>query len=63
MRTVNLAVHVVCCRTGLHADEIVHLMDWLPTFLAAAGKDGTKKDLLDGYRSKALVSQRCPARR
>jgi len=36
-------------------------MDWLPTFLAAAGKDGTKKDLLDGYRSKALVSQRCPA--
>ncbi|MEJ2384340.1 MAG: arylsulfatase [Xanthomonadales bacterium] len=35
-------------------NEIVHHMDWLPTFAAAAGKDDIKEDLLDGYRSKAL---------
>jgi arylsulfatase len=29
-------------------------MDWLPTFLAVAGKDDIKEDLLDGYRSKAM---------
>jgi arylsulfatase len=29
-------------------------MDWLPTFVAAAGKKDIKKDLLDGYKSKAL---------
>jgi arylsulfatase len=29
-------------------------MDWLPTFLAAAGKVDIKQDLLDGYRSSAL---------
>jgi arylsulfatase len=29
-------------------------MDWLPTFLAAAGKADIKEDLLDGYRSSAL---------
>ena len=28
-------------------------MDWLPTFLAAAGKDDIKEDLLDGYSSSA----------
>ncbi|MCU0988704.1 MAG: arylsulfatase [Xanthomonadales bacterium] len=35
-------------------NEIVHHMDWLPTFVAAAGKDDIKEDLLDGYKSKAL---------
>ena len=35
-------------------NEIVHHMDWLPTFAAAAGKDDIKEDLLDGYRSKAM---------
>ena len=29
-------------------------MDWLPTFLAAAGKADIKEDLLDGYTSSAL---------
>ena len=35
-------------------NEIVHHMDWLPTFAAMAGKDDIKEDLMDGYRSKAL---------
>jgi len=39
---------------GSLTNEIVHHMDWLPTFLAAAGKDDIKEDLLDGYSSKAL---------
>jgi arylsulfatase len=36
------------------SNDIVHHMDWLPTFLVIAGKEGIKEDLLDGYRSKAL---------
>ena len=36
------------------SNQIVHHMDWLPTFVAAAGKTDIKEDLLDGYRSKAL---------
>lgn len=39
---------------GSVSNEIVHHMDWLPTFLAIAGKDDIKEDLLDGYRSKAM---------
>ena len=39
---------------GSYTNEIVHHMDWLPTFLAVAGKDDIKEDLMDGYRSKAL---------
>lgn len=39
---------------GSVSNEIVHHMDWLPTFLAAAGKKDIKEDLLDGYSSKAL---------
>ena len=39
---------------GSVSNEIVHHMDWLPTFLAAAGKTDIKEDLLDGYTSKAL---------
>src|SRR5210317_1292078 len=39
---------------GSYTNEIVHHMDWLPTFLAAAGKDDIKEDLLDGYKSGAL---------
>jgi arylsulfatase len=39
---------------GSVSNEIVHHMDWLPTFLAAAGKDDIKEDLLDGYRVDAL---------
>ncbi|MEO1733724.1 MAG: arylsulfatase [Pseudomonadota bacterium] len=33
---------------GSVSNEIVHHMDWLPTFLAAAGNDNVKEDLLDG---------------
>ncbi|MEL6330704.1 MAG: arylsulfatase [Planctomycetota bacterium] len=39
---------------GSVTNEIVHHMDWLPTFLAAAGDDDIKEDLLDGYRSREL---------
>ena len=39
---------------GSVSNGIVHHMDWLPTFLAAAGKPGVKEDLLDGYDSAAL---------
>ena len=39
---------------GRLTNQIVHHMDWLPTFLAAAGKDDIKEDLLDGYSSRAL---------
>ena len=39
---------------GSVSNGIVHHMDWLPTFLAAAGKDDIKEDLLDGYKSKLL---------
>jgi arylsulfatase len=33
---------------GEVSNEIVHHMDWLPTFLAAAGNETVKEDLLDG---------------
>jgi arylsulfatase len=39
---------------GSVSNEIVHHMDWFPTFAAAAGVDDIKEDLLDGYRSRAL---------
>jgi arylsulfatase len=39
---------------GSYTNEIVHHMDWLPTFVAAAGKDDIKEDLLDGYRNRAM---------
>ncbi len=39
---------------GSVSNEIMHHMDWLPTFLAVAGKDDIKEDLLDGYRSRAM---------
>ena len=41
-------------KPGSVSNGIVHHMDWLPTFLAAAGKTDIKEDLLDGYTSKAL---------
>ncbi|UCD59773.1 MAG: arylsulfatase [Flavobacteriaceae bacterium] len=41
-------------KPGSVSNEIVHHMDWLPTFVAAAGKSDIKEDLLDGYVSKAL---------
>ena len=39
---------------GSVSNGIVHHMDMLPTFLAAAGKNDIKDDLLDGYHSKSL---------
>jgi arylsulfatase len=39
---------------GSVSNEIVHHMDWLPTFVSAAGKDDIKDDLLDGYSSEAM---------
>ncbi len=41
-------------KPGSVSNGIVHHMDWLPTFLAAAGKKDIKEDLLDGYKSKSL---------
>jgi arylsulfatase len=41
-------------KPGSVSNGIVHHMDWLPTFLAAAGKKDIKEDLLDGYKSSAL---------
>jgi arylsulfatase len=34
---------------GSVSNEIMHHMDWLPTFTAAAGDDNIKQELLDGY--------------
>jgi len=34
---------------GSVSNEIMHHMDWLPTFVAAAGDDNIKEELLDGY--------------
>jgi arylsulfatase len=39
---------------GSISNEIVHHMDWMPTFSAIAGKADIKEDLLDGYTSSAL---------
>ena len=39
---------------GSVSNGVVHHMDFLPTFLAAAGKTDIKEDLLDGYTSEAL---------
>lgn len=41
-------------KPGSVSNGIVHHMDWLPTFLAAAGKTDIKADLLDGYNSSAI---------
>ncbi len=41
-------------KSGSVSNGIVHHMDWLPTFVAAAGKDDIKEDLIDGYKSPAL---------
>ncbi len=41
-------------KPGSVSNGIVHHMDWMPTFAAAAGKPDIKEDLLDGYRSTAL---------
>ncbi len=39
---------------GTVSNQIVHHMDWMPTFASVAGKTDLKADLLDGYRSSAL---------
>jgi arylsulfatase len=39
---------------GSVSNEVVHHMDWMPTFLAAAGAGDIKEDLLDGYKSESL---------
>jgi len=39
---------------GSISNEIVHHMDWLPTFAAMAGAVDIKADLLDGYSSSAM---------
>ncbi|MEM8659957.1 MAG: arylsulfatase [Pseudomonadota bacterium] len=36
---------------GSVSNEIMHHMDWLPTFLAAAGEPDIKEKLLKGYRA------------
>jgi arylsulfatase A-like enzyme len=39
---------------GSVSNGVVHHMDWLPTYAAAAGMPNIKEDLLDGYTSSAL---------
>jgi arylsulfatase len=41
-------------KPGSVSNGIVHHMDWLPTFVAAAGNKDIKQELLEGYHSKAL---------
>ena len=41
-------------KPGSVSNGVVHHMDWLPTFLAAAGKSDITEDLLKGYRSSAM---------
>ncbi|GJL81245.1 MAG: arylsulfatase [marine bacterium B5-7] len=36
-------------KPGTWSNEIMHHMDWLPTFLAIAGEPNVKEKLLDGY--------------
>ncbi|GAA4838639.1 arylsulfatase [Algivirga pacifica] len=36
---------------GSVSNDIMHHMDWLPTFLAAAGKDDIKESLKKGYKA------------
>jgi arylsulfatase len=36
------------------SNQIVHHMDWLPTFAAIAGNPDVKQEMLDGYRSKSM---------
>ena len=41
---------------GSVSNEIVHHMDWLPTFLAAAGNADIKEDLLERRRRPSAAS-------
>ena len=41
-------------KPGSISNEIVHHMDMMPTFLAAAGKTDIKEDLKSGYTNKAM---------
>ena len=41
-------------KPGTVSNGIIHHMDWLPTFLAAAGEPDIKEKLLKGYTSAAL---------
>jgi len=38
-------------KAGAWSNQIMHHMDWLPTFLAAAGDAGIKEKLLDGHEA------------
>ncbi|MEJ2594570.1 MAG: arylsulfatase [bacterium] len=37
--------------SGSVSNEIMHHMDWFPTFVAAAGNENIKEDLLNGFES------------
>ena len=41
-------------KPGSLSNGVVHHMDWLPTILAALGKDSLKEELVEGYSSAAL---------
>jgi arylsulfatase len=42
-------------KAGSISNEIMHHMDWLPTFAAAAGGPGIKSKLLNGYQAGGMT--------
>ena len=42
---------------GVVTNEIVHHMDWLPTFLAAAGNETVKENLLEGVTVEEMAGR------
>ena len=42
-------------KPGSVSNDIMHHMDWLPTFLAAAGAPDVKEKLLDGYDAEGTT--------
>ena len=44
-------------KAGAVSNEIMHHMDWLPTFVAAAGEPDVKEKLLKGTRLSAAITR------
>ncbi len=44
-------------KPGTWSNEIMHHMDWLPTFLAIAGEPDVKEKLLTGYNAMVAITR------